>query len=228
MPSEEILKYFDATEFREIRDDLRLGVSLVSGLRTAIDCGCGAGSDIAFLRDNGFKVHAFDIEPEAIARCQERFRGDNSITLTQSSFSAFDYPSASLIVADASLFFCPQSEFAEVWNKICSALLPGGIFVGSFLGPEDTMAGDDYDRDAFWPDILVATEQMVRKWLESFEIVSFYEHHKSGTEPGGGQHEWHIYSVVARKEFNKAINPAYGWKTLMLTDRKEMDVIKDN
>ncbi len=210
MPSEEISKYFDATEFRGTRDDLKLGVSLVDGLRTAIDCGCGAGSDIAFLRDNGFTVHAFDIEPEAIARCEERFRGDNSVTLSQSSFSTFDYPGVSLIVADASLFFCPQSEFAEVWDKICSALVPGGIFVGSFLGPEDTMAGDDYNRDAFWPEVLVATEQIVRKWLESFEIVSFYEHRKSGTAPGGNQHDWHIYSVVARREFNKPIHATSG------------------
>lgn len=205
MPSHEISKYFDATEFRATRDDLKIGVALVEGSRTAIDCGCGAGSDIAFLRANGFAVHAFDIEPDAIARCRRRFAGDDGVWLSQDSFSTFHYPRVSLIVADASLFFCPASEFTDVWGKICAALDPGGIFVGSFLGPEDTMAGAEYDRDAFWPDVLVAREYMVKEWLEPFEIISFNEYRKSGAAPGGGSHRWHIYSVVARKRINKGM-----------------------
>ena len=199
MPSQEISKYFDATEFRATRDELRLGIALVDGPRNAIDCGCGAGSDIAFLRANGFTVYGFDIEPEAIEICRRRFRGDDGVSLSQDSFSTFSYSQVSLIVADASLFFCPEDEFTDVWNKICTALLPGGIFVGSFLGPEDTMAGPEYDRRAFWPNVLVAREHQIREWLRPFEILSFTEHKKSGTAPGGSTHRWHIYSVVARK-----------------------------
>ena len=206
MPSVEISKYFEATEFRGTREDLKRGVSLVDGPRTAIDCGCGAGSDIAFLRTKGFTVYAFDIEPEAIAICQSRFGGDDKVWLSQESFSTFNYPRASLVVADASLFFCPQEEFANVWEKIFSALLPGGIFVGSFLGSEDTMAGPGFDRSAFWPNVLVATEHMVRQWLSPFEVISFNEHRQSGTAPGGTHQRWHIYSVVARRGFNKAMH----------------------
>lgn len=205
MPSREISKYFDATEHRDTRNDLKTAVELVEGPRIAIDCGCGAGSDIAFLRDKGFVVHAFDIEPEAIARCQKRFGGDDKVTLSQDSFSTFQYPNASLIVADASLFFCPEHEFDEVWSKINQSLHPNGVFVGSFLGPEDTMAGSGYDRGAFWPNVLVANERTVKAWLKSFEVVSFTEHKKSGKAPGGGDHQWHIYSVVARKESDNSM-----------------------
>lgn len=203
MPSQEILNYFDATKFRDTRDDLKLGVELVEGPRIAIDCGCGAGSDIAFLRANGFTVHAFDIEAEAIARCQKRFTGDDKVKLSQDSFSTFQYPSASLIVADASLFFCPPDEFKDVWKRMNEALLPNGVFAGSFLGPDDTMAGPDYDCKAFWPDVLVTSEDELRAWLQPFEILTFTEHRKSGIAPGGNHHEWHIYSVVARKVFNE-------------------------
>ncbi|MCW8195403.1 class I SAM-dependent methyltransferase [Proteobacteria bacterium 005FR1] len=199
MTSKEILNYLDATKFRATRDDLKLGVELVDGPKIAIDCGCGAGSDIAFLRDKGFTVHAFDIEPEAVARCQKRFSGDEKVTLCQARFSTFDYPRASLVGADASLFFCPEREFDEVWKKITDAILPGGLFVGSFLGPEDTMAGPGYDKDAFWPEVLVADERRVRRWLERFEIVSFTEHKSSGVTVTGTRHDWHIFAVVARK-----------------------------
>jgi len=207
MPSREILEYFDATECRETRDDLKLAVAHWEGPRIAIDCGCGAGSDIAFLRTHGFTVHAFDIEPEAIARCQRRFGEDAGVNLSQDSFSSFDYPPASLIVADASLFFCPKGGFDAVWQKICDALLPDGIFVGSFLGQKDTMARPGNNQAALWPNVLVTSEPAVRLWLSGFEVISFREHRQSGIAPDGAHHHWHIYSVVARKGLNNSIQP---------------------
>ncbi len=62
---------------------------------------------------------------------------------SRSSFSSFRYPKASLVVADASLFFCPKSEFEGVWRSIFECLYPNGVFCGSFLGLQDTMAGPD-------------------------------------------------------------------------------------
>ena len=199
MASAEILQYLDATENRLVREDLRTAVGLVEGEKLAIDCGCGAGSDIAFLLSQGFKVHAFDIEPEAIARCKARFSGDSGVSLMVSGFQEFTYPSASLVVADASLFFCPPNHFAEVWNKICQCLRPGGVFVGSFLGAQDTMAGPEFDRQAYWPEVLVTEEAQIRQWFEQFNIIGLKENRASGTAPDGRAHNWHIYSVVAKK-----------------------------
>lgn len=199
MLSKEKLAYFEATFNRNTRDDLKHAVSLVVGDRVAIDCGCGAGSDIAYLRTEGFTVYGFDIEQDIIARCKQRFQGDDEVQLSVSSFRSFMYPSAGLVVADASLFFCPKHDFVEVWQKIENSLGKGGIFCGSFLGPEDSMAGSEYDGKAFWPDVLVLTSEQVKNCFNHFEIVSFNEHKVSGTAPGGEPHSWHIFSVVARK-----------------------------
>lgn len=198
-PSKEITEYYDATSNRETRDDLRLAVKLVDVPKVAIDCGCGAGSDIAFLRSQGFLVHAFDIESESIARCRKRFGDDSNVLLSQDTFSSFEYPRASLLVADASLYFCPADDFAQVWCRIKQSLLPRGIFVGSFLGPEDTMAGPDYKREAYWSEVLVSSEAQVRGWLNEFDIINFKEHRTTGESVGGETHDWHIFSVVARK-----------------------------
>ena len=202
MLSTEKQNYFEATATRDTREDLKKAVSLVGDKKVAIDCGCGAGSDIAYLRTEGFTVHGFDIEEEFISRCIERFETDKKVHLCQSSFSSFNFPNASLVVADASLFFCPQSEFSRVWAKIVGSLVPGGVFCGSFLGPEDTMAGPEYDKDAFWPEVLVFNESQVKECFNGFDIVSFAEHKRSGIAPGGEMHDWHIFSVVARKESN--------------------------
>jgi len=198
-PSEEVMKYFDSTSNRETRKDLRLAVELVGGSKIAVDCGCGAGSDIAYLRSKGFLVNAFDIEQDAIMRCQKRFGNDDKVRLTQASFRTFDYPRASLILADASLFFCLEDDFVEVWGKITDSLQSQGIFVGSFLGPEDTMAGLEYKKEAFWPEVFVVSEEQVRGWLIGFDILSFTEHRSEGKSADGVPYQWHVFSVVAQK-----------------------------
>lgn len=229
--------YYDATSDRPVRQDLITAVNHLvtktfaldlqslsdnssTGSVLAIDCGCGAGSDIAFLRLHGFTVYAFDVEASAIKRCQERFADDPQVHLAQASFHHYQYPQeASLVVADASLFFCPPQHFHGVWNRITSALRTGGIFVGSFLGPDDAMAQaviareEDSEADnsrrrmdaaIYWPEVLVVTEATLRSRLEGdFEILSWHEHRTTGQAPGGdgksAPHSWHIFSVVAVK-----------------------------
>lgn len=198
MPSQEINEYYDVTEHRQIRTDLKVAVDIVGDPKIAIDCGCGAGADISYLISKGFKVYGFDIEDESISRCNIRFKNNNDVILTKAGFSSYDFPSASLVVADASLFFCPKTEFNNVWRKIDECLYPNGIFCGSFLGPDDTMAGPKYDKSAFWSDILVYGENELRNIFKNYEICSFTEHKTSGKTPQGVPHDWHIFSVVAR------------------------------
>lgn len=199
MATVEINQYYDATEDSNVRADLQQAIDLVSAPKIAIDCGCGAGSDIAYLLASGFVVHAFDIESESISRCSDRFEDETKLFLSQDSFKTFAYPPASLILADASLFFCPPGEFNEVWCKMTAALVLGGIFVGSFLGPRDTTAGPEYQRDAFWPDVLILTEALLQPMFKGFEIVNWTEHEIDGKTAQGAPHYWHIFSVVAKK-----------------------------
>ena len=171
MPSDEITQYYDLSEKRQIREDLVFAVTQVNGLRVAVDCGCGAGADLGFLLESGFKVYGFDVEAEAISRCKRRFAQANNLVLEQASFASYAYPSASLLVADASLFFCA----------------------------ENTMAGPSYDKRAFWPDVSVFDEARVKNLFQGFEILRFNEHRSSGESAPGKPHDWHIYSVVAKK-----------------------------
>lgn len=201
MSSKEISAYYDATENSKVREDLRYAVDLVHGERIAIDCGCGAGSDIAFLRSKGFTVYGFDVEEESIKRCAKRYGSDDKVFLSCSDFSSFIYPEASLVVADASLFFCPPSQFEKVWSDICCSLKPNqGVFCGSFLGPEDTMASSQYDKEAFWPEVNVFTEEKLKAIFADFNVEKWQEHRVSGQTSEGESHNWHLFSVVATKQ----------------------------
>jgi len=119
--------------------------------------------------------------------------------LSQNDFNSYSYPSASLILADASLFFCPECEFDEVWYKINKSLSPGGVFVGSFLGPEDTMTESGYRKELFWPDLLVFKEEQLRQVFNKFEIISWTEHRIDGKTAQDKLYHWHIFSIVAKK-----------------------------
>jgi|CoawatStandDraft_6_1074263.scaffolds.fasta_scaffold01023_2 SAM-dependent methyltransferase len=212
MSSEEIAKYFDATESRGIREDLVFSANIVSEPKIAIDCGCGAGADIDYLVRNGFTVHGFDVEKESISRCQSRFSEIDNVVLSRASFTEFDYPQASLVVADASLFFCPISEFNDVWSNIYDCLLPNGIFCGSFLGREDTMAVPGDNPSAFWPAVTAFDEAEVIALFKDFEVLRFNGHKSTGKTSQGVTHNWHIFQVVAQKP-NKAIKNRSGQKT---------------
>ena len=178
MSNVEITKYFDATELRGIRDDLIFAVKNVSEPKVAIDCGCGAGSDINYLVENDFTVYGFDVEEESISRCKSRFEGIDSVTLSRSTFSNFDYPKASLVVPDAGLFFCPRSEFENVWGKIYECLNPGGVF---------------------WPEVMVFEESEFKGLFQNFEVLRFKVHKSTGKTPQDVSHNWHIFQVVVQK-----------------------------
>lgn len=199
MPNKAITAYFEATEFRQIREDLVFAVSKISEPKVAIDCGCGSGADINYLVENGFAVYGFDIEQESITRCQSRFAGIDRVILSQSSFNTFDYPKASLVVADASLFFCPSSDFKSVWEKIYECLFPNGVFCGSFLGVEDTMAKPGDNPSVFWPDVTAFEEAEVNALFKKFEVLRFNTHKSIGKTAQGIPHNWHIFQVVAKK-----------------------------
>jgi len=199
MTIEQIKKYYDDTKSTEIRADLLRAIEYVKEPKIAIDCGCGAGSDIEYLAKIDFTVYGYDIEDESIIRCKERFKNNSKVIISRDSFSTFNYPRASLILADASLFFCPESEFEYVWHKIYESLFVGGIFCGSFLGPHDTMANPIDSKESFWPNSLVFNEKDVKLRFINYDIFSFTEHKISGKTTQGIPHDWHIFSVVAKK-----------------------------
>ena len=124
---------------------------------------------------------------------------NKDVILSKAGFGSFKYPKASLVVADASLFFCPKIEFDYVMNNIYDCLYPNGIFCGSFLGPQDTMTSPDYVTTVYWPATSIFTENEVREIFKDYQICRFTEYKTSGKTPQGIPHNWHIFSVVARK-----------------------------
>ena len=197
--AEQLRQYYQATASAPIRPDLELAATQLLPSKVAIDCGCGAGSNTAYLASMSYTVHAFDIEDEAIQRCRDRFRNNDAVQLSRHSFTSFNYPKASLVLAEASLFFCAKHDFGNVWRSITDCLEPQGLFCGSFLGPQDTMAIPNHP-SVLWQEVLILEENDIKDWLSDYDILHWTEHEHTGQSSLGEEHHWHIFSVVAKKK----------------------------
>ena len=198
MLTKELQEYYQNSKYGEIRPELKHAISISSGCGIAIDCGCGAGANIGHLISAGFEVCAFDVQKEAVSLCDERYASNSLVSLSVSSFGSYVYPKASLIVADASLFFCPAGEFDQFMEKVQKSLQPDGVFYGSFLGARDSMASPDYKSEALWGDVLIFSESKIKRELNNFEIHKWVELEVDGFTPTGEVHHWHLFIVVAK------------------------------
>jgi trans-aconitate methyltransferase len=162
--------------------------------KVALDIGCGIGRDSHFLLEQGFNVHAFDSHEDAVKTCLTRFEGHKRFSISQCCFTKFDYPQCSLVIANASLFFCPDESFEQVWTKIDSALQPGGIFCGDFLGVKDSWVASEMH-----PNITALTKKEVESLFADYELISLNERDEDGTTVVGSPKHWHMFSVTARK-----------------------------
>lgn len=105
---------------------------------TAIDLGCGTGSDTLFLLKRNWKVIAIDNNPLALSILQKRVKKEcpeleKNLTLIDGCME--DYPfteKVQVINATQSLPFCHPAQFQQVWERIVNALEPEGVFVGQF------------------------------------------------------------------------------------------------
>ncbi|HAS6102487.1 TPA: methyltransferase domain-containing protein [Vibrio vulnificus] len=164
-----------------------------SNLKVATDCGCGTGSDIDYLSGQNYKVFGFDVNPDSITICNDRFGSNPQINIEQSSFESFRYPKSGVVIANNSLFFAVPTVFSTIWHNIESSLVVGGVFAGDFMGYKDSWAS------GFRVPTSPFTESEIRAMLTNFDIVSWSERDELGQTTIGATKHWHIYSVVAVK-----------------------------
>ena len=164
-----------------------------SSLKIATDCGCGTGSDIEYLAQQGFQVHGFDINPDSVAICRDRFGAKSLVNVTESSFESFDYPKSGVVIANSSLFFADPNQFESTWHNIKSSIEIGGAFAGDFMGCKDSWA------HSYRSPTTPLSESEVKALFSGFEIIKFFERDEAAKTSLGRMKHWHTYSVIAVK-----------------------------
>jgi tellurite methyltransferase len=185
-------EYYDENEDRAPREML-LDVLDAFGQEEhqAVDLGCGSGVDTLAMLERGWLVFAIDAEEEAIRRVRKRVpsRLAPRLRTLVSPMEGVELPSADLVWAGFSLFFCQPDRFGEVWQRVRRAIRPAGRFAGELLGDRDTWAPKD-DTSAF-------TIDEARALFEGFELERFEEEEEDGEACSGPKH-WHVFHAVGR------------------------------
>ena len=165
----------------------------VSLRQTAVDLGCGDGTEAALLLERGWHVLAVDGQPAAMEHLMEKVSAENKSRLQTkvATFREVLLPAADLVHASLSLPFCEPGYFPAFWKTIVAAIQPGGRFAGQFFGVNDSWASN--------PGMTFHTEDQVRLLFDGFEIESFHEQDEDGFSSSGPKH-WHIFTVIARKK----------------------------
>lgn len=188
-------QYYDKALSRKHSPRTALAASLnKSSSRSAVDCGCGTGSDIHYLDQIGYRVHGFDINPDSVHICQTRFANNSLIDISCNSFEDYDYPPCGLLIANASLYFSDPGHFPATWARISASIEPGGVFAGDFMGLNDSWVANSQHQ------INAMTESQILALFEQFEVVRFQEHDEPGTTALGRPKHWHTFSVVAIRQ----------------------------
>ena len=135
----------------------------------------------------------FDINPNSVAICKDRFGSKSLVDIVESSFESFDYPKSGVVIANSSLFFASPNYFDTTWSSIKSSIEVGGVFAGDFMGLKDSWA------KSYRSPTSPLSESDVKVLFSDFEIVRFFERDEKAKTSLGRVKHWHTYSVVAMK-----------------------------
>lgn len=184
-------KYYQATLTRPLHPMYEELSKHIGDTGRALELGCGVGTGAMWLAKRGFDVHCVDAQKEAIDHLIENAPEFCNITTELSSFEELNLrpDSYDLIVAQFCLFFMEKNRFMEFWPRLQGALSAGGVFMGTFLGKNDT-----------WADEYTSLERAeVDDLLYKLHVEYFEDAERDGETSIGEAKHWHVYHVIARK-----------------------------
>ena len=187
-------KFIDATKDRKPNSYLVDAVRIFK-LRggEALDIGCGAGVDAKYLGQLGFRVTAFDSDPDSVRVAREITAGLPVTILEQRVEDfVFDEKGYDLIMAWRSIPFVEKSMAREILLKIQKHLRLGGIGVIALFGPEDGWAKDRKDMSFFTLDEL-------KELWSSMKFVRVFEERAEASLAAGGTKLFHKIDCIVQK-----------------------------
>lgn len=100
---------------------------------TALDVGCGEGADSIWLAERGWDVTALEISEVAIdraARAASERLGDEATRINFCHANIFEWlPETTFDLVSAQFFHMPPETRSGIWEKLISAVGPGGTLL---------------------------------------------------------------------------------------------------
>ncbi len=116
-------------------------IALCATRGKALDVGCGSGGRIInALTDAGFEVLGLDVSESMLALAKARHP---AVSLLHADVSEWQPPdSYDLIIAWDSIFHVPHGSQRSVLERLCAALVPGGVLLFTAGGIDGEITGE--------------------------------------------------------------------------------------
>lgn len=155
----------------------------------AVDLGCGAGNDTAFLLEKGFEVTAIDQEEQVKEIIENKEFNKEKLKIIIDDFSKIEISNIDLLLANYSIFFV-KNNFDEFVKRALNNINSKGFFVGNFLGKEDSWNNTKTTLD----------KEEVLNYFKDYEILYFSEEKFQKDTATGKSKFWHVYNMIAQKK----------------------------
>jgi SAM-dependent methyltransferase len=186
-------QYYQKVATRPPRQLLLQAVERFPSPGTAIDLGCGGGTETRELLHRGWQVIAIDQEAAAFDHLLAHITPlmQPRLTTLCSPFAHVTLPPADLLWAGLSLPFCPPSYFPHLWTQIEDCLRPDGRFAGDLFGVHHVWHDNH--------DLTFVTREQVEMLLHNFVIEQLEESEEERQTAFEGMQHWHGFAIIARK-----------------------------
>lgn len=184
-------QYINNTKNQSPQTLLVSALKFAKGKEAALDLGAGALNDSKYLQKVGFKkIYAVDTEEslELIKELDNKVFSFQKVAIEDYIFplNFFDLVNVQFV-----LFFVRRDKMTRVINDIKKTLKPGGIFVGQFLGLNDSWSNN--------PAVCAYLRVDVEEFFSGLEIIYFQEEEKDGLTAMNQSKHWHIFHFIVRK-----------------------------
>ena len=185
------IKYYDETSVKPPSLFLEQALRYANGT-TAIDLGCGSGSDTKEMARQGFKVIAVDINKEVANYFSKKDR--DRIKLVIQPVEDFKFVRCDFIYAKSSLVFLSPKKFRKVAMEIKKSLKPGGVFAARLWGKKDSdnKSGKNYKYTFLGIEELKAI-------FDGYDFLAVNEHEEDKACADGRDKHWHFLDVIIKK-----------------------------
>ncbi len=189
-------EYIQKTINKKPHELLIKATSLVESTepKRALDLGAGALGDSKYLASKGYEVTAVDSE-ESVKYLTSGIPNLTVIVIPMENFvpdGEYD-----LVNAQYALPFVSKEHFWKVLTMAIGSLKMGGIFCGTFFGPEDEWHNDS--------TLTFVSKNELEKKLLAYDLDVFYNEEEKGISKtaAGGNKFWHVFHIIARKHIDK-------------------------
>lgn len=156
---------------------------------SAVDLGCGDGTETVAMLDDGLSVTAIDQSASSMQLLRERAGTRPGLTTVQARLETVELPPTDLLYSGLTLPFCHPDHFPALWDGVCGSIRPSGLLAVHLFGDRHGWRREE---------MTFVTREQVEDLISGLKVLDLREDDKVMPSAAGDRVRMHIFDLVAR------------------------------